>query len=765
MHPFPRLGRLEDRALLLGRGRFTDDTAPPDALHARFLRATHAHARLDGLGLEPARALPGVVAVLGAAELAADGIGPIPAKAGIADVTGAPLLEPPRPAMARDRIRHAGEILALVVAESAERARDALEAIEVRFEPLPAVVRARDAWAGNAPELHPEVPGNLAIDWRVGDPAAVEAALARAFRTVRLERRYARIAALYLEPRAVWARHDPAVSVTTVHVASQGAHLQKELLLRATGWAPDSLRVVTEDVGGGFGPKFPLYPETLLVAWAARRLGRPVRWASDRSEHFLADAQARDLEAAIELALDEDGRILALRVEGVAGLGAWLSTFAAIVPTTGTARVISGLYRIPAIALRLRLTYTTTTPVDAFRGAGKPEALDLLEQAVDRAARAQGIDPVELRRRNLLSPGEPAWTTPLGHTYEPLDPAGLLDRALAEADHEGLAARRAETRARGLLLGFGVACHVHPSGGLAGELARLELGEDGTVEAWTGTQSQGQGHATSLARVVADRLGLALEAVHIRQGDTAALPSGPGTGGSSSLVLSGSSLSRGAAALAERIRDLAADLLEAAPADLVLEGGRVVVVGTDRAIELGALARAARARGRPLRVEQPGIDPPQTWAAGVTTAEILIDPETGLVRLVAMACALDCGTVLDPALAEGQVHGGLAAGLGQALLERIVHDSAGQLLTGSLLDYAIPRAADLGPVRIAFLPTPSTRNPLGVKGLGELPTNGALAAVGNAVLDALRPEGVRDLDPPFTPERVWRALRAARHTA
>jgi carbon-monoxide dehydrogenase large subunit len=751
--------RLEDRRLLTGAGRFTDDTAPTEALRARFLRADRAHARIRGLEVGAARALAGVVAVLTAAELDADGIGPIPAALSLADPTGRPIREPPRPAMARDRVRHAGEILALVVAATDALARDALEAIAVDLEPLPGVVEPRAALAPDAPLLHPSVPGNLAIDWQVGDERAVEAAFARAARIVRVERRCARIAACYLEPRAVWARHDPASGVTTVTVASQGAHLQKSLLLRALGWDPASLRVVTEDVGGGFGPKLPLYPETVLVTWAARRLGRPVRWAAERAEHFLADAQARELDATLELALDAVGRILALRVDGVAGLGAWLSSFAPIVPTTGLARVISGLYRIPAIAVRVRCAYTTTTPVDAIRGAGKPEALALLETAVDRAARELGLDPVELRRRHLPSPEDFPWTTPLGYEVEPFDAPALLDRALALADHPNLPARRREAASRGKRLGFGLACHLHATGALPGERARLALLPDGRVEAWTGTQSQGQGHATVLARIVAEALGLEPSRVRVRQGDTAALPEGPGTGGSSSMVVSGSSLWRGARTLAERVRARAAELLEAAAADLRLVDGFVEVVGTDRRLALAELARRARAEGAPLEVEQPAVDPAQTWPAGVTTAELELDPETGEVRIRRIVTVLDIGRVLDPKLAEGQVHGAVAMGSGEALFERIVFDpETGQLLSGSFLDYAVPRARDVPAVTVRFEGRPSTRNPLGVKGLGELPSNGVPAAIANALADALGP-GAPPLDPPFTPERVWRALR------
>lgn len=752
--------RRETHRLLTGSGRFTDDTAPADASWVAFLRSPCAHARIRALDPAAARAHAGVVAVLTAEDLAADGIGPLPA---VARPPGAVPLEPPRTAIARDRVRHVGEILAMVVAKDPASALDGVEAIVVDLEPLPAVVEPAAALGPDSPRLHASVPGNLALDWRQGDPAAVEEAFARAHRVVRVRQRFARVAAAYLEPRAAWARHDPDTSITTLAVASQGVHVQHRVAIAALGWRPESLRVITENVGGGFGPKFPVYPETLLLAWAARRLGRSVRWAATRSEHFLADAQARDLDAELALAVDRDGRFLALHVEAVAGLGAWLSSFAAIVATTGTSRVISGLYRIPVIALRVRLAYTNTAPVDAFRGAGKPEALFLLERAVDEAAATLSLDPIELRRRNLLRADDRPWTTPLGHAYEPLDAPGLLDRALRLADRTGISARRARANGRGRLLGFGLACHLHPSGALPGERARLLLREDGSFEAWTGTQSQGQGHETAFARVVADVLDQSAERIEVRQGDTAILPSGPGTGGSSSMVVSGNSLLRAARRLRTLLLEEAGARLEADPTDLRLVPGAVEIVGTDRRIALADLACHAAASRRVLCVEQPQEDPAETWSAAVTAVEVEVDPETGLVRVERIATVLDVGRVIDPALAPGQVHGGIASGLGQALLERILYErDSGQLLTGSFLDYAIARASDVPPIAIDWWCTPSQRNPLGVKGLGELPTNGASVAIANAVHDALRPLGVRDLPIPFTPERIWRAIRAAR---
>ncbi len=754
-------GRVEDHRLLTGCGRFTDDTAPPEALVARFLRSAHAHGEIRTLDLEAARALPGVVLVASARELDADGVGPIPVAAELADARGERLREPPRPVLAHERVRHVGEAVALVVATSDACARDALEAIGLAIEPRPAVVEARAALAADAPTLHPEVPGNLALDWQAGDPAAVAAAFARAVRIVRVHRRFAPIAAQFLEPRACWARHE--AGCTTLVLGSQGVHLQRDLIARTLGWEPSSLRVISEDVGGGFGAKLPVYPEAVAVAWAARKLGRPVRWVAERAEHLAADTRARDLDATLELALDAEGRILALRVDGVAGLGAWLSTIAAIVPTTGLARVISGPYRIPAIAVRLRLAYTNTAPVDAIRGAGKPEAHLLLESALDEAAAASAHDPIALRRRNFLRPDEFPWTTPLGYTYhEPFDTEALLARALELAEHADLPTRRARARARGRLLGFGLACHIHATSALPGETARLALLPDGTVEAWTGTQSQGQGHATVLARIVAEPLGLDPARVRIRQGDTARLATGPGTGGSSSLLVSGSSLHHGARLLAERIRARAAELLEAAPADLLLRAGRVEVVGTDRWIELTSLARRAEEAGAPLAVDQPAVDPVQSWPAGVTTAELEIDPETGCVHLLRLVCALDIGRVFDELLARGQVEGAVALGVGEALVERIVHDpSTGQLVTGTLLDYPLLRAGEVPKVTAAFLGAPARRHPLGVKGLGELPSNGVPAAVASALADALRRVGAVPPDPPATAERLWRALRAA----
>ncbi len=744
--------------MVVGAGRFTDDTAPFNALHVAFLRAPLAHARIKAFDAGNARRLPGVVAIWTGEDPEIAALGPLPAFARLPDGM---LREPPRPLMARERVRYAGEILAMVVADDPNRALDALEAISVDLEPLPAVVEPRAALAPGAPSIHDFVPDNLACSWSKGDPQAVAAAFARADRIVRVSERFARIAAAYLEPRAVWAVHDAESGVTTVTLASQGAHLQHRLLCAVLGWPPEQLRVRTQDVGGGFGPKYASYPETALIAWAARRLARPIRWTASRTEHFLADAHARDFDAELALAVDREGRFLALEVDAVAGLGAYLSTFAPIVATTGTARVIGGLYRIPAIAVRVRLAYTNTAPVDAFRGAGKPEALFLLERAVDEAAAALGCDPIALRFRNLLRREDFPWTTALGYTYEPFDAPALLERTLALADYAGFPRRRSCARPRHLL-GFGVACHLHATSSLGGERARLALREDGSFAAWTGTQDTGQGHANALAGLIARALDQEPHSIRIAQGDTEDLPDGPGTGGSSSLVVSGNSLVRAAQRLRALILEAAANELEVAAADLELMPQAVRVRGTDRVLTLAELCRRARERGLLLSVEQHQEDPAETWPAGVTAAEVAIDPDTGAIAVVKLATTIDVGRVVDPAGAEGQVCGGIAAALGQALLERILYDpDSGQLLTGSFLDYAIPRTRDLAPLAIDWHHTPSRRNPLGIKGLGELPTNGALAAIANAVFDALRPLGVRALTLPYTSEKIWRAIREA----
>ncbi|MGG5811494.1 xanthine dehydrogenase family protein molybdopterin-binding subunit [Falsiroseomonas sp. CW058] len=750
------LRRLEDPRLLTGGGRFAANLAPPGALHAVFLRSPHAHARVLRVDAAAARAMPGVTAVLTAEDTLAAGLGHNPAVTEIRDAAGRRHAEPPRLPINPGRVRHVGEIVAMVVAETPHLARDAAEAIGVDYDPLPAVVDGAAALLPGAPLLHDGAPGNLVCDWHRGDAAAVEAAFARAAHVARLRHRSARILAGYMETRAATAEWDAAARRVTLTTPSQGVHLLHRILCDdVLRWPRGRLRVVTGDVGGGFGPKLPPYPEQALVCFAAERLGCAVRWVQDRAEHHLADTHARDLVADAALALDADGRFLAIRVEAVANFGAFVSTVNPSIPTGGMAKVLSGLYAIPAAHIAMRCAFTNTAPVDAVRGAGKPEALVLLERLVDAAARETGRDPVALRRLNLVPRDAFPHRTALGYRYDSGDYGALLDAAQEMSDAPGFAARRAASAAKGLLRGRGLACHLHGSGGWGTETSVVEVLPDGGIAARTGTQSQGQGHATAYAQVLAASFGVDPARVRIIQGDSESIPRGGGTGGSSSTIVSGTTLTLAARAAIEQGREAAAEMLEAAAADIEWRDGRYEVAGTDRRV---TLAEVAAQRGG-LEGRADFADTVETWPAGIAACEVVIDPESGAVTLDRFAAAVDAGVVVNPLLLAGQLHGGWAAGIGQALMEEARYDADGQLLSATLMDYAMPRAADLPGFAHSSVPVPSPNNALGIKGVGELPTNGAPAALANAVADALAARGIAGVDLPVTPERVWRALR------
>jgi carbon-monoxide dehydrogenase large subunit len=737
--------RLEDPRLLTGGGRYTANLAPPGVLHAVFLRSPHAHARVLGVEAAEARAMPGVAAVLTAEDVA--GLGHNPTLTEIHGADGRRHVEPTRLPIPRERVRHVGEIVAMVVAETLAQARDAAEAIVVDYDPLPAVVHAEDALAPGAPLLHEDAPGNLVCDWRKGDAAAVEAAIGSAAHVTRLTARSPRILAGYMEPRAALAEW--AGDHVTLTTPSQGVHVLHRLLCdHILRWPREKLRVVTEDVGGGFGPKLPPYPEQALACLAADRLKRDVLWVQDRTEHHLADTHARDLLAEITLALDAEGRFTAVKVEAAANFGAWVSAVNPTIPTGGMAKVLSGLYAIPAIHIAMRCAFTNTVPVDAVRGAGKPEALVLLERAVDMAARETGRDPVELRRLNLV--GAFPYRTALGYEYDSGDYQALMDAALRAADDDGYAARKADSASRGKRRGRGVSCHLHGSGGWGDETSIVQILPDGTIEARTGTQSQGQGHATAYAQVIAASFGVAPDRVRIVQGDSDRIPRGGGTGGSSSTIVSTTTLARAAEAAAQKGKQDAARLLEAAAVDIEWQAGSYVIAGTDRRISVFEVARQAG----PLEGRADFADSVVTWPAGVAIAEVEVDPETGAVALDRFSASVDAGVVVNPVLLAGQLHGGFAAGIGQALMEDARYDESGQLLTATLMDYAMPRPADLPGFAHALEGVPSPNNALGIKGVGELPTNGAPAAVANAVADAVGAH----VELPMTAERVWAAL-------
>jgi carbon-monoxide dehydrogenase large subunit len=746
--------RREDRRFLTGRGRYADNTAPDDALAVLFVRSPHAHALIKGIDRRTALGLPGIIAIYTAEDTAADGLGHLPAISEIKDASGARHREPPHLPMPVGKVRHVGDIVAMIVADTLDQARDAAEALAVDYEELPAVVTVAQALAAGAPLLHEEAPGNLMCRWARGNAAATEAAFARAAHVSRLSIRSPRQIVHYMETRAAWSAYDAASDLVTVTFSSQGAQIPHRLMCeRVLGLPKDKLRLVTEDVGGGFGPKYPIYAEPALIAWATRKLGKGLRWSCDRSELAVADSHARDLVASAELALDADGKFLGLRVKAEANFGAYVSMFAPSIPTTGLAKVISGLYRIPAIRIDFDCAFTNTVPVDAIRGAGKPEALFLLERLVDTAARETGHAPAALRRLNLLTPADMPYRSASGYTYDAADCARLFETALKAADEAGFAGRRTASEGKGRRRGLGLSCHLHGTGGIADEHAAVQVGPDRVV-ARLGTQSQGQGHETVFAQLLSAALGVPIDRIEIRQGDTLTIPHGGGTGGSSSTIISGTTLRRAADSVIERGRDLAAERLETAPADIAFRDGVFEVVGTDRRIGLLELAA-----WKPFDGSATFADKIDSFPTGVMVCEVEIDPETGEVRLDRLTAVADCGVVVNPRLLAGQMHGGMAHGSGNALMEQAVYDEeTGQLLTGTLMDYALPRADDLPAFRIETISTPSPNNFMGFKGVGELPTNGAPAAVANAILDALHPHGVRHLDMPITAEKIWRAL-------
>jgi len=747
--------RREDQRFLTGRGRYTDNTAPAEALAVLFLRSPHAHARILGIDAAAALASPGVVAIYTARDLVADKIGHLPAISEIKDEAGNRHREPEHLPMPVGKVRHVGDIVAMIVAGTIDQARDAAEALDVDYEVLPAIVTAAQALAPDAPLVHDDVPGNLMCRWGKGDGAATEAAFARAAHVSTLSIRSPRQIVHYMETRAAWSNYDASDDLVTVTFSSQGVQVPHRLMCERVLHVPkEKLRLITEDVGGGFGPKYPIYAESTLIAWATRKLGRGLRWTCERAELALADSHARDLVATADLALDGDGNFIGLRVKAQANYGAYVSMFAPTIPTTGLAKVISGLYRIAAIRVDFDCVFSNTVPVDAIRGAGKPEALFLLERLVDLAAHETGRTPVELRRLNLLRPDEMPYATASGYTYDAADCTRLFETALTAADEAGFTARRAASETTGKRRGLGFSCHLHGTGGIADEHVVVNA-EAGRLVARVGSQSQGQGHETVFAQILAAALDVPVERIEIRQGDTRSIPRGGGTGGSSSTIISGTTLKRAADVLIQRGRDLAAERLETSPADIAYRDGTFEVVGTDRRIGLFELAA-----WKPFDGDAVFADTMESFPTGVMICEVEVDPETGATRVERFLAVADCGPIVNPRLLDGQMHGGIVHGLGNALMEEALYDEeSGQLLTGTLMDYAVPRADDVPPLQIETIITPSPNNLLGFKGVGELPTNGAPAALANAILDALRPLGVRHIDMPLTPHRIWKALQ------
>jgi carbon-monoxide dehydrogenase large subunit len=764
------LRRLEDPRFLTGQGRYVDDIDLPGQLHGIVLRSPYGHAAIEGIDTATARAMPGVRGVFTAADLDADGIGPLPCIAQVATV--APMIGPPRRALARDRVRHVGDPMAFIVADAKDQARDAAEQIAVAYRPMPAVVDAIAALAAEAPLLWDEAPGNLSYRFERGDKAAVDAALAGAAHTIEIELVNNRLVVAPIEPRAAIGHYDGAADRLELLLTGQGVHSLRQQLANAVfHMPPDRIVVRAPDVGGGFGVKNFLYPEWVLVLWAARRLGRPVKWIAERGEEFVSSAQGRDNHTQARLALDQDGRFLALDVDTVANLGAYLSTNGPGSSTNSPASAMGGVYAIPAVFMTVRGAFTNTVPIDAYRGAGKPEANYLIERLVDRAARRLALDPVALRRRNLIS--HFPYRSGLGVTIDCGRFAANLDEMAQRALTEGFAARRREAADRGKLRGLGIACFLETSRGTPGERAEIRFEPDGRISLVLGTQSNGQGHETSFAQIAADLLGIPVAAFRFVQADTGQVKSGNGHGGARSMHMGGTALYQAAQMVLSKGRAIAAHLLQADANEVSFGGGRFTVGGGERGIDLLSLAAAARDPANlPANLTgemSPGLDADAyndsdvfTFPSGCHAAEIEIDPETGVVRLERYAAIDDYGRLINPMLTVGQVQGGLAQGIGQALLEHTVYDEgSGQLLSGSLMDYALPRADDLPPLDITLAELPTAVNPLGVKGAGQAGCIAAPQTIVNAILDALAPLGVEHIDMPASPERVWRAIRGA----
>ncbi len=729
------LQRLEDDVLLRGAGRYTDDFRLERAAYGVILRSPHAHARIKGISTNAALKSPGVLAVLTGKDAAADGLGEVPCLIPVVNLDGSNRKETHRAVLALKEVRHVGDPVTLVVAGTLAQAKDAAEKIEVDYEPLPAVTEAQK--------------GEVAFDIGLGESREkVEAAFAGAARVTRLELVNNRLVANPIEPRAALAEHDAATGRTTLYTPSQGpGHIYVQIADAVLKTGREKLRVVSGNVGGAFGMKIFLYPEQPMIAWAARRLKRAVRWTAERSEGFLSDAQGRDNYSVAELATDEDGRFLALRVTTWANMGAYLSNFGPFIPQLA-APMLSGVYRIPAIWLNIKGTLTHTVPVDAYRGAGRPEAIYLLERLIDVAATELGLAPDELRRRNFIKPSDMPYRTPVESLYDSGDFAAIMDRAMQRADWTGFARRNDLSKKNGKLRGIGLGMYIERCGGGPGDTVRLRVDGDGATLI-SGMQDNGQGHATTFVQLLSQKLGVDASKIRVVQGDTDVIPLDGLTGGSRFLALGGVAAGAAADAVIEKARQAAARRLEAAASDIEYRDGEFRIAGTDRKVGLFELGRIEQAHTH--------APPTYTYPNGCHICEVEIDPDTGGVAIVRYTVIDDFGRAMNPRLLEGQVHGGTVQGIGQALLEHAVYDKeSGQLLSGSFMDYAMPRAGDLPPLDCGFHHVPCATNPLGVKGAGEAGAVGAPAAVVNAIVNAL---GVRHVDMPVTAERIWKALR------
>ena len=754
--------RREDARFLTGHGQYLDDLVFPGVAQSVLLRSPHAHARIDGIDTSKALAAPGVLAVLTAAEVAADGLNALPPSVTANVQTGAPFAFVPQPLLAHGKVRYGGEPIALIVAETTAQALDAAELVQVDFTPLPAITDAVMAREMGAPEIAAEVPGNVCLDWQIGDAVGAEAAFARAAHTVSLRLNNHRIVTHPMEPRGCVGQFDPARNHYTLHLSSQSIHANRDTTARMLGVPPSAVRFVAPDVGGGFGAKNFAYAEMALLLWAAKRVGRPVKWIATRSEVFLADHQARDHIAEASLALDATGKFLALRADSVANLGAYMAGGAGGLQTFQYAHLPGTVYAIPIIDLRIAAVLTNCTPIGVTRGPGFGEGGNIIERLIDAAARQCGFDRADLRRRNMVPPEAMPMTNAVGQQVDSGRFAETLDMALARADVAGFAARRAESAARGMLRGLGFAYHIKATGGNPHENVEIKFEADGTVSLISGTQTIGQGHETTFPQILADKLGIPNQLIHYRAGDTDLIVAGGGHGSSRATYMGGTAAFRAADQVLVKARPIAAEMLQTAPLDLRFVAGRFHVAGSERSVSLLDVAARAREAGTRLDTYYAWTREHMTFPNGAHVVEVEIDRETGLVFFVRHTAVDDYGVLVNPMIAAGQAHGAIAQGAGQALLEHAAYDpKTGQMLAASFMDYALPRADDLPAFDLTFNPSPCTTNPLGVKGAGEAGAVALFPAIGNAIMDALAPLGVTNFDGPATPGRVWEAIQKA----
>jgi carbon-monoxide dehydrogenase large subunit len=762
--------RVEDPRLLKGNGSYTDDIVLPGTVHGVVLRSPHAAAAITSIDATEAKALPGVLAIYTSADLKADGIGGLPCAAQVKNRDGTPQAAPPHPVLADGRVRHVGDPVAFIVAETAAAARDTAEAVMVDYDVLPSSTQLASTMEPGAALVYDDVPNNVVFDWEIGQKDKTDELFARAAHVTKLTVVNNRIVVSSMEARAALAEYDPEAEKFTLRTNTQGGWLLKDLMSSAVfKLPPEKFRIITPDVGGGFGMKIFLYAEHVLTCYAARKLGKPVKWTSERGEAFLCDTQGRDNITLGEIALDKDHKFLALRTRNVANMGGYLSTFGPYIPTYAGTGVLASIYGFQAIYANVIGVFTNTVPVDAYRGAGRPESNYLVERLVDAAAAELKVDRVELRRKNIVPTSAMPHKTPVGKLYDSGDFNVVLDAALKHVDWSGFEARRAAAAKTGKRRGIGMAYYLEATGGAPTERAEIRFTDDDFVDVYVGTQSTGQGHETAYVQLTVDRLGVPGEKVRVKQGDTDTIPTGGGTGGARSLYSEGQAILLTASSVIEKGKKAASEALEAAPADIVFEDGRFAIVGTDRGMDIMTLAatqRARAAKGEDVTTldaaEVANIDA-HTFPNGCHIAEVEIDPETGMVEIARYSVTDDVGKAVNPLIVRGQVHGGVAQGFGQAVLEHTAFDpESGQLLSGSFMDYALPRASDLPDIEVELVEVPCASNPLGVKGAGEAGAVGSPPAVINAIIDALRPDGVTHIDMPATPEKVWQAIALAK---